>query len=133
MSSLALGLKVTGAFTLSVASSVAALVGPLVGNLDLECPSGSPEERASTLLRLHERHALRVEHVPANVNDDDAEESSLSPFDDESGCYIIESDGARERTWYVCSSPPEENANLRCEEQGDGMDWVCQADYGFDA
>ena len=43
----------TGPFTLSVASSVASLVGPLVGNLDLECPSGTPEDRASTLLRLH--------------------------------------------------------------------------------
>ena len=53
LSSLALVLKVTGPFTLSVASSVASLVGPLVGNLDLECPSGSPEDRASTLLRLH--------------------------------------------------------------------------------
>ena len=53
VSALALGLKVTGPFTLPVAASVASLVGPLVGNLDLECTSSAPEDRASTLLRLH--------------------------------------------------------------------------------
>ncbi len=54
------------------------------------------------------------------VTDDSAEEACYMMPDDTSG-----------RTYFMCTTPPDDNENLQCEQQGEGMDWVCYADYGI--
>ena len=47
---------------------------------------------------------------------------------DETACYLLSDiDDSRGRMFYLCSKPPEDNDNLICEQQGDGMDWICEA------
>ena len=80
LSALALGLKVTGPFVDAVASSMAATVAPLIGNLDLECASALfPEDRATTLLRLHAE--MPGGHVARTVSKDGAHSVSNEKVD----------------------------------------------------
>ncbi len=54
------------------------------------------------------------------VTDDSAEEA----------CYMMP-DETSGRTYFMCTTPPDDNENLQCEQQGEGMDWICYADYGI--
>ena len=47
----------------------------------------------------------------------------------EDRCYILPCSSER-KMYFMCSELPE-NENLRCEQQGEGMDWVCEADIGI--
>ena len=31
--------------------------------------------------------------------------------------------------YFICSQPPEDNENLICEQQADGLDWVCKSTW----
>ena len=44
---------------------------------------------------------------------------------DDDMCYVLSSE---RQTYYMCSKLPD-NDNLICEQQADGMDWICRADW----
>lgn len=46
------------------------------------------------------------------------------PAGEDEVCYVLASPGCK--TYYMCTNPPEDNDNLICEQQADGMDYVCQ-------
>ena len=50
---------------------------------------------------------------------------------DESSCYLLPevSTNGSLTHYYICSQPPEDNENLVCEQQADGLDWVCKSTW----
>jgi hypothetical protein len=64
----------------------------------------------SSLLTLDKIHELHSEHVT---------------MDDEDVCYVLESD-VNGKMYFMCSNEPLDNDNLICEQQADGMDWICE-------
>ena len=44
-------------------------------------------------------------------------------------CYLLPTRSPT-KMFFSCSELPD-NDNLKCEQQGEGMDWVCEADIGI--
>lgn len=66
-------------------------------------------------LHLKEVHNLRDEFVTEHTED---------------ACYVLPQGEEASRMYFICTDQPE-NDNLQCEQQGEGMDWVCSADIGI--
>jgi hypothetical protein len=50
-------------------------------------------------------------------------------------CFLLPEDDTGGTQWsmtFMCQEPPEDNSNLVCEEQADGMGWICasRSHYG---
>ena len=94
-------------------------------------PVQDDSDKDDAVLAAVRKKLMSVGRIPLVMNFPARQDDESSESDDEA-CYLLDNSGA-DNSWsmiYQCPEPPVDNSNLVCEEQADGMGWICESNGG---
>jgi hypothetical protein len=90
------------------------------------------DDKDDRLLAAVQRKLMLAGRIPLAMS---IPQYDLTPaaVEDQDACFLLPEDDGAWHMVFICQEPPEDNSNLVCEEQADGMGWICKSRSQYDA